>query len=109
MAFGYIESDYKVLEQSAHPVRDTPANTRHYELRQSVRDTEPPYIAVYTQGPSGEILTDLLLRYVDADVVRQDWKKLIGSEVVKLADLAFIERIENHHIGYTRDGGVAMY
>jgi len=109
MAFGYIESDYEVLDQSAHPARDNSANTRHYELRQGVHDGEPPYIAVFTKGSTGEILTDLLLRYMDADVARQDWEKLIGPEVFKLADLAFVERIENHHIGYTRDGGVAMY
>lgn len=109
MAFGYVESDYRVLEQSVHPARDNPANTRHYELRQGARDAEPPYIAVFTQGPTGEILSDLLLRYVNAEVCRQDWDKLIGPEVIKLMDLAFVERIENHHIGYTRDGGVAMY
>ena len=109
MAFGYIEPAYSVLEQIAHPAQDNPENTCRYELRQSASGRESPYIALWTESPSGEMLTDLLLLYSVADVALPDWKSLTGNEDVKLDDLHFIERIVNHDIGYGRDGGIAMY
>lgn len=109
MAFGYIEGEYGILKDWQHPARDGTVNVRHYELRQDVRGNEPPYIALFTTAASGEVVSDLLLRYREEEVARADWARLIGPEVVKLSDLDYIERIENHHIGYGRDGDVAMY
>lgn len=109
MALGYIEQNYTVLEECAHPARDNPKNRRHYELRQATNSNESPYIAVFTKDPMGVLVADILLRYTSEDVAAQDWAKLTSPEVVSLTDLNYLEIILNHHVGYTRDGGVAMY
>lgn len=108
--FGYLESEYRLLERSSCPPQNTSNVMLHYELRQSVCDSKKlPYIAVYSNDSSGEIITDHLFFYSTIEFVQSDWGKLIGPNVVKLDDLEFEEHIENHCVGCTKSGSIIMY
>lgn len=108
MAFGYDEPSYIVLEKFSHPARGS-ENTQHYELRQEEGSSAAPYIALFTTNPAGLFLSDQLLCYTEKERVAMDWKKLISPEKVSLSDLGFAERIVDHQVGYSRNGGATMY
>jgi len=107
--FGYIESEYTVLNKHSHPRRGAPAVEQHYELRKPVDAAGVPYIAIFSEAGGNVSCLDLLLRYTDERTAVADWERLVGPSTVGLDDLQYIERIEDHHAGYGRDGGVAMY
>lgn len=114
--FGYLEPAYTILDDFSHPSAKDADITVYYELRepqtQQGRSPSPvapiPYIAVW-RNKAGQDLSDVLYCYDSAESARGDWEKLIGPEVVMDAQLAYSERIDYHHTGRRRDGGIVLY
>ena len=108
--FGYRESPYKVEKKAALPKA---WGVQHLEVRQPSqspgRTGLVDYIALEGNNAKGKLVQDLLFRYDSRDKLDRDWTLLTSGADVKRADLDYIEMIREHHVGYTKSGGVTMY
>lgn len=111
---GFIESKYDVLEKR-EIIKDKIKFI--YEIRKSKKKDlySVEYISILGikecnfSSIKENIVFDVLLFYKDNKGFKEkDWKTLF-SDKVKYDDLLYYERIQDHHIGYTKNGGVCMY
>lgn len=123
--FGYKEIDYDVIENFELDVQDS-GSTQFFEIRKEKESFRPsheevgikqsdydrlPYIALYEKSIDGKITLDVLFKY-DGDEkynLEKDWEMLKSDPHVEIKDLLCHRWIENHHIGYSKDGSVTMY
>lgn len=104
--FGYLESPYTVLKAATLTVRN---GTQHFELRQPNGDNPQPYISLLGKDAGGRQTFDYLLFYDDPAKRDEAWARLVSDVKVSVAELGWSEKVVDHHIGYGRDGGIAMY
>ncbi|MEX3983918.1 hypothetical protein AB4Y45_33575 [Paraburkholderia sp. EG287A] len=108
---GYQEPAYVVEREAEMPVGG--GRIQHFEVRRE--GTVPftpgtlPYIALEEHDAEGKRVTDLLFQYDSEEAPNTDWERLISEPTVRVADLCWVQKIVNHHVGYGKDGGIAMY
>ena len=103
--FGYIEGPYRVIKTASLNVRN---GTQHFELRQPTA-AGASYLALTGKDAGGRQTFDYLLFYDDPATLEVDWARLVSDEKVAISALGWSIKIVDHHIGYGRDGGIAMY
>lgn len=106
--FGYIEPPYTV-EKNYHI---------HYARYREVIELRVPqdgssgrYISLMLYRREGKLIGDYLLIYKDETIehLDRDWQELFFIQSLDFDKLNFSERINDHKIGYGRDGSVTMY
>lgn len=105
--FGYHEAPYTVLQQAT--LTTATGQVQRFEVRAPSARPERSYIALEAHDAAGKLVLDRLLTYNDQALLAQDWQRLTRAEVVAIKDLQHDEEIVDHHVGYMKDGGVAMY
>lgn len=102
--FGYMESNYTVVEQVQFAVRE---NQQFVERRSSGRKLD--YIAIYEKDAAGKVVFDLLFFYDNEEHLEDDWLRVSQDVSTKTAELRYCQKVLDHHIGYLRGGGIVMY
>lgn len=105
---GYIEPQYTVEK------RHEAQREKHREVGEVRVPQNGPrgrYIALELYTLYGELIVDHLLIYKGdaSEHLDSDWNRFITEPDLDIMDLKCSERIEDHHIGFWRDGSVTMY
>lgn len=119
--FGYREKNYKVLSSKTI---DLKSMKQIIEVRNTGND-RPSYLSLVEMDNEGKIVFDCLFLYnfesalkKEKHKTKEEKQKLLEEDLVMLIDpekgvcikgLNAYERIENHHMGYTKCGTVNMY
>lgn len=106
---GYWETPYDV-EQRVDMPEPHGKGVQHVEIRVPIgAPSGMAYIALEGHNAKGRLVHDRIFKYGQRDLLDADWARLTGETVVQVEDLNYSEMIMNHHVGYTKDGGVTMY
>lgn len=102
---GFQERQYIVLDTHQESIHAEFSYT--LEKRETVQ-TKQQYIALKIVNRN-KIIADELLMYKSTELLEQDWLVLTSPDLIQLNNLAWDEKISNHHIGRTKNGSVRMY
>lgn len=108
--FGYTEPAYTVLKHVAVPTKCR--GQYELEVRQPIGDQgDAPrsYIALVGKSKEGKVTEDRLFLYGSQACLDDDWSLLASDKVVSSKDLNWTEVVDDHHVGFGKDGSVSMY